>query len=32
MTDTAQLRAPETPTEEDYRATMLAVLRREAIA
>ena len=27
MTDTAQLRAPETPTEEDYRATLLAALR-----
>ena len=27
MTDTAQLRAPETPTEEDYRETLLAALR-----
>jgi len=27
MTDTAQLRAPETRAEEDYRATMLAFLR-----
>lgn len=32
MTEIAELRAPETPTEEDYRATMLAVLRREASA
>lgn len=27
MTEIAELRAPETPTEEDYRTTMLAALR-----